>query len=579
MAFGGSTVTFRSLTRRKDVSRIISETALEHEKGNTGTGLRKDLGVTDLVAFGIALIVGAGIFSTIGNAAYWGGPAVIFLYIFMAIACACTALCYADFASRLPIAGSAYTYSYVAFGEIVAWVIGWTLIMEYTIAASAVSISWSDYFTGFISGYGMHVPHYMTMDYFSASKGARTVAGLLNQGYTLESIRQMTGMGAALQGFSAWEKAPRLVGVPIVFDLPALCIVSLITILSYIGIRESKRVTNGIVAIKIATIIFVIIAGAFYIRPENWSPFAPNGMAGVLKGASAVFFAYLGFDAISNTAEECRNPQRDLPRGIIFSLLICTLLYVALALVLTGVVNYKNLRVGDPLVVAFAADGANLQFMSGIVAASAVVTMATVVLALVISQPRVLMSMGRDGLLPSLFSSIHPKFRTPWFSTIMTGVVVALPTQLMSLTAVTDLTSIGTLFAFILVCGGVLVIDRDPKFPRGNFKLLYINSRYIFSPVIAAIIVGLWIHDPHDISVFKHPHLIAFYGATLCLAYLSVRKKLSLIPLMGVEICFYLMTELGTTTWTGFIIWLSIGLICYFLYGRRNSRLNSHKQH
>lgn len=571
-------MTFRSLTRRKDVSRILSENAREHDKGATGTGLRKDLGVTDLVAFGIALIVGAGIFSTIGNAAYWGGPAVIFLYIFMAVACACTALCYADFASRLPIAGSAYTYSYVAFGEIVAWVIGWTLIMEYTIAASAVSISWSDYFTGFVSGYGMHVPHYMTMDYFSASKGARMIAGLVNQGYTLDSIRQMTGMGAALQGFSAWNEAPRLLGVPIVFDLPALCIVSLITILSYIGIRESKRVTNGIVAIKIATIIFVIIAGAFYIRPENWSPFAPNGMTGVLKGASAVFFAYLGFDAISNTAEECKNPQKDLPRGIIYSLLICTLLYVALALVLTGVVNYKNLRVGDPLVVAFAADGANLQFMSGIVAASAVVTMATVVLALIISQPRVLMSMGRDGLLPSIFSSIHPKFRTPWFSTILTGIVVALPTQLMSLTAVTDLTSIGTLFAFILVCGGVLVLDQDPKFPRGQFKVLYINSRYIFLPVVTAIIVGLGIYDPHDVSIFRHPHLIAFYGATAVLAYLSIRKNLSLIPLMGVEICFYLMTELGSTTWTGFIIWLSIGLVCYFFYGRKNSSLNNHKQ-
>lgn len=572
-------MTLSTLTRRKDVTRIISETAREQENSNSGGSLRKDLGVTDLVAFGIALIVGAGIFSTIGNAAYWGGPAVIFLYIFMAVACACTALCYADFASRLPVAGSAYTYSYVAFGEIVAWVIGWTLIMEYTIAASAVSISWSDYFTGFISGYGFNVPHFMTMDYFSASKGARKITDLLGQGYTLDSIRQMAGMGPALQGFSAWQNAPRPFGVPIVFDLPALCIVSLITVLSYIGIRESKRVTNGIVAIKIATIVFVIIAGAFYIRPENWSPFAPNGMNGVLKGASAVFFAYLGFDAISNTAEECKNPQRDLPRGIIYSLMLCTLLYVALALVLTGVVNYKNLRVGDPLVVAFAADGANMQFMSGIVAASAVVTMATVVLALIISQPRVLMSMGRDGLLPSIFSSIHPKFRTPWFSTILTGIVVALPTQFMSLTTVTDLTSIGTLFAFILVCGGVLVLDRDPKFPRGNFRLLYINSRYIFTPVVLAIIVGLWIHDPNDISILKHPHLIAFYGATLCLAYLSIRKRLSLIPLMGVEICFYLMTELSSTTWTGFVIWLSIGLICYFLYGRKNSRLNGHIQH
>ncbi|MEN6615159.1 MAG: amino acid permease [Syntrophorhabdus sp.] len=570
---------FEDLTRRKHFSHIIAEGAVG-AKDSRQPGLRKDLGITDLVAFGIALIVGAGIFSTIGNAAYWGGPAVIFLYIFMALACACTALCYADFASRLPVAGSAYTYSYVAFGEIVAWIIGWTLIMEYTIAASAVSISWSDYFTGLLAGHGFKFPDFMTMDYYTALKIARKINELMREGQTLSSLAATPGMAPILAGFGAWINAPGIAGFKLIFDLPALCIVFIITVLSYIGIRESKRITNGIVAIKIVTILFVIVAGAFYIRPENWEPFAPNGMGGVLKGASAVFFAYLGFDAISNTAEECRNPQRDLPRGIIYSLVICTLLYVALALVLTGVVNYRHLRVGDPLVAAFASDGANLQFVSGIVAASAVVTMATVVLALIISQPRVLMSMGRDGLLPSIFSSIHPRFRTPWFSTLLTGVIVALPTQFMSLSAVTDLTSIGTLFAFILVCGGVLVLDERKEINHGKFKVPYIDSRYIFMPVLfIASIVALAFYPGHTLAWAGHFNSIAYMAVTAVMSYISFKKRLSLIPLMGLEICFYLMTELGATTWIGFAIWLCVGLALYLLYGRKHSRLHNLAHH
>ncbi|OPY02700.1 MAG: putative amino acid permease YhdG [Syntrophorhabdus sp. PtaB.Bin184] len=567
---------FRDLVRKKDVALVLQEET--GRCGGSAPGLRRDLNTADLVAFGIALIVGAGIFSTIGNAAYWGGPAVIFLYIFMAMACTCTALCYADFASRLPVAGSAYTYSYVAFGEVVAWVIGWTLIMEYTIAASAVSISWSDYFTGLIAGYGIHLPDHLSMDYFTASKSAKRIVDLLSRGYVPGSIEKMPGMGPVLAGFRAYNDAPRFFGMPLIFDLPALCIVFLITTLSYIGIRESKRITNGIVVIKIATILLVIIAGAFYIRPENWSPFAPNGVTGVLKGASAVFFAYLGFDAISNTAEECKHPQRDLPRGIIYSLLVCTLLYVALALVLTGVVHHGNLRVGDPLVAAFSGDGANLGFVSGIVAASAVVTMATVVLALIISQPRVLMSMGRDGLLPAVFSSIHPRFRTPWFSTVVTGIIVALPTQFMSLSSVTDLTSIGTLFAFILVCGGVLVLDGRQDVPHGKFKVPRVNSRYIFTPGILVIGTALCLAYPDYMKEWwNHTNSLAFLAITLFLAVASIVKGLSLIPLAGVEICLYLMTELGAVTWTGFTLWLCAGLACYLLYGRRHSKLNGKK--
>ncbi len=569
---------FRDLLRKKDLSMILTDGRADCHAGGSSSdadGLRRELGLTDLVAFGIAVIVGAGIFSTIGNAAYWGGPAVVFLCIFMGLACGCSALCYADFASRIPIAGSAYTYSYAAFGEVIAWVIGWDLIMEYTVAASAVSISWSDYFTSLISGYGIEFPRFLSMDYFSASKGVQKIGELLSQGHTLETIGRIPGMSFALSGYHAWNEAPLVFGIRPILDLPALCVVVLLTAVSYTGIRESKRITNGLVTIKTATVLLVIIAGAFYVRQENWSPFAPNGLPGVLKGVSGVFFAYIGFDAISNTAEECRNPQRDLPRGIIYSLLICTFLYVALALVLTGAVNYKDLRVGDPLVAAFSGNGANARMIAGIVAASAVVTMATVILALAISQSRVMMSMGRDGLLPSIFHAIHPRFGTPWFSTLFTGAVVIVPSQLMNLADVTDLCSIGTLFAFALVCGGVLVLEEDKSVSRGKFKVPYIDSRYIFTPALLVIASACCIFSPREAAVlWRYPHVIGFAAVSALLAYVSFRKRLSLIPLAGLEICLYLMTELGRTTWLGFSVWLVIGLGCYLAYGRKHSKLH-----
>ncbi len=287
------------------------------------------LGVRDLTFFGVAAIIGAGIFSGIGTAASSGGPGVVFLYIFTAIACGFAALCYAEFASTVPVSGSAYTYSYVAFGEIFAWIIGWDLLMEYAIGNIAVAISWSDYFTRLLHSAGMLIPDWMTMDYLTAEAGA-----------TAEAV-------------SAWTNAPNLFGLKIIMDIPALLIVALITYIVFVGIKESRSASNVMVIIKLAVIFFVIVLGSVYVNPSNWSPFTPEGFGGIMKGVSAVFFAYIGFDAISTTAEECKNPQRDLPKGMINSLIICTVVYVLLALVLTGMVNYKSLNVGDPLAMVF----------------------------------------------------------------------------------------------------------------------------------------------------------------------------------------------------------------------------------
>ena len=449
-----------SLFRKKSIERIQLDASsgfgdAEHE----GQKLKRALGVLDLTALGIAAVIGAGIFSTIGSAAYNGGPAVALLFVFTAIACAFAALCYAEFASMIPVAGSAYTYAYASFGELIAWIIGWDLLMEYAIGNIAVAISWSDYFTGLLAGYHVNIPQYLAMDFLSASRGfdaeGAKIGALLEAGNTLDQIRAMDGMGAAVNAYQAWTTAPTVGGLRLICDLPALVIVFIITALVYIGIKESKTASNVMVAIKLAVILLVIVLGAFYVQPANWSPFAPNGATGVLKGVSAVFFAYIGFDAISTTAEECRNPQSDLPRGMIYSLIICTLLYVLISLALTGMVSYKNLNVGDPLAYVFGPEGANIPWLSGIIAISAVIAMATVLLVFQLGQPRIWMSMSRDGLLPPIFSAIHPRFKTPWFSTIITGLVVAIPSLFMNLTEVTDLSSIGTLFAFILVCGGV----------------------------------------------------------------------------------------------------------------------------
>ncbi|WP_306350575.1 amino acid permease [Flavobacterium sp. '19STA2R22 D10 B1'] len=471
---------FSNLFRKKTVENILASANEEH------SSLAKHLGVRDLTGFGIAAIIGAGIFSTIGRASYEGGPAVVFLFLFTAIACAFTAFAYAEFASLVPVSGSAYTYSYVAFGELFAWIIGWALIMEYAIGNIVVAISWSDYFTALVNGIpGLHIPEWMTMDYFTAKNGFEVVNKLLQNGHTLESIAA-SEFAQEIPKYLAYANAPQI-GFNLVLDIPALLITFLITALVYRGINESRKASNMMVVIKIVVVLLVIVVGSFYVNTDNWDPFAPNGIAGVLGGISSVFFAYIGFDAISTTAEECKNPQRDLPRGIFYSIIICTVLYIAIALVITGLVSYSELNVGDPLAFVFSKIQ-DLKWLGKVVAVSAVVAMASVFVIFQLGQPRIWMTMSRDGLLPKAFSRVHPKFKTPSFATIFTGFVVGVPILFTDLNLVVDVCSIGTLFAFVLVCAGVLKLESTPNGPRGKFKTPYLNSAYVM-PLIFVVTV------------------------------------------------------------------------------------------
>jgi basic amino acid/polyamine antiporter, APA family len=552
------------LLRRKSIQRIVEESTQGRMEREFGGSLRRTLRAVDLAAFGVAAIIGVGIFSTIGQAAHSGGPAVALLFVFIAVACAFTAFCYAEFASMIPISGSAYTYAYASFGELIAWIIGWDLLLEYAIGNIAVAISWSDYFTGFLSGVGIHIPEYMTMDFLTASRGYAKVQDFIAQGLSLAQV--FAEHSALKDAYTAWTSAPVLGPLHLIADIPALLITAIISALIYVGIKESRNANNIMVALKLLVVLAVIAIGFFYVQPDNWSPFMPNGLTGVLQGVAAVFFAFIGFDGISTMAEECHEPQRDIPKGIFYSLIICTILYVLIAFVLTGIVNYKVLNVGDPLAFIFKE---RLPWLSGIIAFSAIFVIASVFLVFQLGQPRIWMSMSRDGLLPRAFSRIHPKHRTPSFSTIVAGLLVAIPALFMNLTEVIELSSIGTLFAFVLVCGGVLVLENSKNPPaRPKFKTPYINGRYIVPVLYAAALY--WCIKSGTRSV----PTIAFLSVAGIVTVLSVIKRLSLIPVLGLLTSFFLMTQLGGTNWTRFGIWLLVGLVIYFLYGRKHSRLN-----
>ncbi len=552
----------RQLFRKKNINSLNTES---NENGDE-SHLNRVLSVKDLTFFGIAAIIGAGIFSTIGRASFDGGPAVSMLFLFVAVACVFTALCYAQFASMIPVSGSAYTYAYASLGEIFAWIIGWALILEYAVSNMVVAISWSEYFTSMLEGFGIHWPKWLAIDAGSASRAYQQVIHSTSLSELPDNI---------IAAAKTYETSPVIAGHHILFDLPAGLITVLITSLVYIGIKESKNVSNALVLLKLGIIALVIGAGAFFVKPENWSPFAPNGVGGILKGVAAVFFAFIGFDSISTTAEECKNPKRDLPRAMIYSLIICTVLYILISLVLTGMVNYKELRVDDPLAFVFGKIGMN--FIAGVISVSAVIAITSALLVYQIGQPRIWMTMSRDGLLGKKFGEIHPKFKTPAFSTIITGLLVGIPAMFLDMQFVVDLTSVGTFFAFIMVCSGILFLDYKGYSKTAKFKIPYINGKYLVGLLFSIALVLIFSKfSTEELEVFigEKPLIILFALIWLGLSIASIKYKFSLIPILGILFNLYLMTELGLSNWMMFLIWLCIGLVIYFVYGRKNSKLN-----
>ncbi len=575
-----------SLFRTKKIESILAEGSDDSHGG----GLKRVLTLRDLTFFGIAAIIGAGSFSSLGSAVYSGGPGVVILFVITGIACAFTAFCYSEFASRIPVAGSAYTYAYASFGELFAWIIGWALIMEYSIGNIYVAFSWSDYFTSFLHKMDIHVPDFLTCSYMEAKHAV--AAGKSNP--------ELIG---------AWNNAPQIGGLRIILDLPALVINVLITMLVYVGVKESKNFSNAMVVLKLAIVFLVIVVGGALILNNgltfNWTPvnaqgehaFMPNGFGGVMAAVSGVFFAYIGFDAVSVLAEESKNPQRDLPRGMILSLVICTVVYILLTLVLTGAVNYQKFdNVGDPLAFIFEAGNLNIGWMQVLVAICAVVAMTSVLLVFQMGQPRIWMSMSRDGLLPPIFQRIHSRYKTPSFATIMTGVVVGLPILFTDKDFVLDFTSIATLFAFVLVCGGVLLIPRKEKV-AGRFNMPHISGQYVFPMLlIIAVSIILYFNRTYfaDLLHFDFSaneeymskkisfmdaatpqiSLILFWIFCVIMAVFAYLRRYSLIPLLGLTTCMYLLTGMTKNNWAWFLGWLAVGLVVYFLYGFKKSKLN-----
>jgi APA family basic amino acid/polyamine antiporter len=509
--------------RTKSPDHLMREAAAPERQ------MKRTLGAFDLTCIGIGAIIGSGIFAMTGTAAagqtfssrletpvlnflqaWFGGgdvvlgragagPAIAISFVVAAVACAFAALCYAELASMIPVSGSAYTYSYATLGEIIAWIIGWDLILEYAVGNMSVAVGWSGYFVQLCSSLGgWKFPIWLVNDHATATN--------------------LIANGAdALQNFSS-TTLPVIAGHGIAFNLPALVIVVLVTILLVYGIRESARANTAIVVLKVAVVVFVISFGGFMVNPGNWHPYMPNGFTGVMSGAAIVFFAFIGFDAVSTTAEETKRPQRDMPIGIITSLIICTILYVLMSTVLTGIKKY-TVYAGDSAAVATAFGGT--RWAQALVSAGALAGMTSVLLVFQLGQPRIFMAMARDGLLPAYFSRIHPRYRTPHITTIWTGIVVGGVAMVSDIGSLADLTNIGTLFAFILVCLGVIILRRsDPSRPRP----------------------------------FRVP-------------------MVPLFPILGVIFCVALMLSLPVLTWIRFFVWLAIGLFIYFLYGVRHSRL------
>lgn len=486
--------------------------------GKVRPRLHRSLTVWQLGALGIGAIVGAGIFSGAGTAIAGGpghlgaGPALVVSYVLVAIACGFAALCYAEFAAMIPQAGSAYTYAYATFGELVAWIIGWDLIIEYAVGNVALAVSWSGYFQELLRGLGMALPEWLATDYVTAFRGARALA---------ETADPSTLAPHVLEAASAVANAPEFFGIPFIFNLPAVLIVAFITWILVIGIRESARFNTAMVAVKLGILFVFIVVGAFYVRPENWRPFAPNGFAGIWTGASLIFFAYIGFDAISTAAEEAKNPQRDMPRAMIGSLVVTSILYILVTIVLTGLLPWHQLGTAEPLATAFAARG--LDIMAGVIAIAALFATASVLLVFQLGQPRIFFSMARDGLLPNWASRVHPKYRTPHVSTIVTGIFVAFFAAFAPIDAVIELTNIGTLFAFILVSGGVWLL------------------RYL---------------EPDRPRPFRTPWV-------------------PFVPIAAIVSCGWLMLGLPLTTWIRFGLWMLAGLVIYALFGSRRSLLRA----
>ena len=459
------------LLRTKPLDRLLADTQEE------GHRLRKTLSAWDLTAIGIGCIIGVGIFVLPGvQAARNAGPAIILSFAIAAAACACTALCYAELAAMIPVAGSAYTYGYATLGEVFAWIIGWDLLLEYMVAAVMVSTGWSAYFVNLLRSVGLDFPQAISA--------------------------------------SPWDPAPGL------FNLPAVAIVLVITWLLVRGIKESSSVNMGIVLLKLAIILFFILVTVGHVEPAKWHPFMPFGFKGVMTAAAIVFLAYVGFDAVSTTAEEARNPQRDLPIGIIASLVVATILYMAVAAIMTGIVPYQQLGVADPI--ALVLNTLHMPWASALISVGAMAGITSVLLVLMMGQPRILFAMSRDGLLPPALSTVHPRFKTPHRTTWLTGGIVAVAAAFTPITVSSELCSIGTLFAFIIVCTGVIVLRR--------------TRRDLARP-------------------FKAP-------------------LTPLLPGAGILLCGYLMVSLPGSAWIRFAVWLALGIFIFLLYGRSHSLLN-----